>query len=198
VHRWTAADGRRKLEIILEERTMNKATLDQMWDQFRQKYGVYLRLLEAIPADQYATHPVPGMRTPAELLVHISGTVVRDIAEGVARGGITAEESSEGTIAAELGNKAALLAYARECFEQADAAVRRIGDAELAAMVETPWNASWPGYVAFFILNDEFVHHRGQLYVFARACGAEPPFMWSYADNAPEYRAGGVAATSGA
>jgi uncharacterized damage-inducible protein DinB len=173
---------------------MNKAALDQMWDQFRQKYGVYLRLLEAIPEDRYATHPVPGMRTPAELAVHISGSVVRDIAEGVAKGRITADESSEDRTAAELGNKAALVDFARQCFEQADAAVKRIGDAELEAMVPTPWNKVWPGFVAFHVLHDEFMHHRGQLYAFARCCGAEPPFMWGYADNAPEYQPA-VAAT---
>jgi uncharacterized damage-inducible protein DinB len=167
---------------------MNKTTLDQMWDQFRQKYGVYLRLLEAIPAEGYFTNPVPGMRSPAELSVHVSGSVVRDIAEGVAKGEITADESSEGKIAEELGNKAAILAFARQCFERADAAVKRIGDPELAAMVTTPWNKSWPGWVAFHILHDEFLHHRGQLYAFARCCGAEPPFMWGYADNAPEYQ----------
>jgi uncharacterized damage-inducible protein DinB len=177
---------------------MNKTTLDQMWDQFRQKYGVYLRLLEAIPADRYATHPVPGMRTPGELAVHISGTVVRDIAEGVATGRITVDESSEGKTAAELGDKAALVAFARQCFERADAAVKRIGDAELEAMVPTPWNATWPGSVAFYVLSDEFVHHRGQLYAFARACGTEPPFMWSYADNEPEFRPGAAAAATGA
>jgi uncharacterized damage-inducible protein DinB len=173
---------------------MNKAALDQMWDQFRQKYGVYLRLLEAIPEDRYATHPVPSMRTPAELAVHISGSVVRDIAEGVAKGRITADESSEDRTAAELGNKAALVDFARHCFEQADAAVKRIGDAELEAMVPTPWNKTWPGFVAFHVLHDEFMHHRGQLYAFARCCGAEPPFMWGYADNAPEYQPA-VAAT---
>jgi hypothetical protein len=150
---------------------MDKATLDQMWDQFRQKYGVYLRLLEAIPAERYATHPVPGMRTPQELAVHTS-SIVRDI---------------------DLGDKAALVAFARQCWEQADAAVKRIGDAELAAMVPTPWNATWPGYVAFHVLHDEFLHHRGQLYAFARCCGAEPPFMWGYADNAPEYQPRAVA-----
>jgi len=171
---------------------MDKATLDQMWDQFRQKYGVYLRLLEAIPAERYATHPVPGMRTPQELAVHTS-SIVRDIAEGVAKGRITADESSEEKFAAELGNKAALVAFARQCFEQADAAVKRISDAELAAMVPTPWNATWPGHVAFYVLHDEFLHHRGQLYAFARCCGAEPPFMWGYADNAPEYQPRAVA-----
>lgn len=175
---------------------MDRTTLDQMWDQFRQKYGVYLRLLEAVPADRYATHPVPGMRTPAELVVHISGSVVRDIAEGVAKGSITADESSEEKIAAELGNKPALVAFARQCFERADAAVKRIGDAELAAMVPTPWNASWPGWIALHVLHDEFMHHRGQLYAFARCCGAEPPFMWGYADNAPEFRPAAVAAAT--
>jgi len=167
---------------------MNKAMIDQMWDQFRQKYGVYLRLLEAIPADRYATHPVPGMRTPAELAVHISGTCVRDMAEGVAKGSITPDEAGEDKLAAELGNKPALIAFARKCFEQANAAVARTGDAQLSAMVSTPWKKSWPGWVAYQVMHDEFVHHRRQLYAFTRACGAEPPFMWGYADNEPEYR----------
>jgi uncharacterized damage-inducible protein DinB len=173
---------------------VNKQALDQMWDQFRQKYGVYLRVLEAIPADRYSTHPVPGMRTPAELAVHISSTCVRDIAEGVAKGQITVEEGSEDSLAAELGNKASLIAFARECFDRANSAVERIGDAELAAMVPTPWGASWLGAVAFHIMNDEFVHHRGQLTAFIRVCGGEPPFMWGYADNAAEFRPRAVTA----
>jgi SAM-dependent methyltransferase len=75
-------------------------------------------------------------------------------------------------------------------------AFSHFGDAELAAMVPTPWNSSWPGHVAFHIMNDEFVHHRGQLYAFTRCCGAEPPFMWGYVDNAAEYRPGAVAAAT--
>ena len=39
---------------------MNKRALDGFWDQFRQKYGVYLRLLDLIPADRYHSEPVPG------------------------------------------------------------------------------------------------------------------------------------------
>ena len=171
---------------------MNKQALDQIWDQFRQKYGVYLRVLETIPADRYSTHPVPSMRTPAQLAVHISSTCVRDIAEGVAKGRITVDEAGEGKMAAELA-KPALIAFARECFDRASAAVGRIGDAELAAMVPTPWGSSWTGAVAFHIMNDEFVHHRGQLTAFIRLCGGVPPFMWGYADNAAEYKPRAVA-----
>lgn len=167
---------------------MNKTALDHMWDQFRQKYGVYLRLLEAFPADKLATHPIAGMRTPAELAVHVCGTIVRDIPVGVAKGRITAEEAEEARVAGELRDTAALLAFAHRCWEQGDAAVQRIGDAELVAMVGTPWGSSWPGAVAFHVVNDEFVHHRGQLYAMARACGVAPPFLWSYGENAPEFK----------
>jgi uncharacterized damage-inducible protein DinB len=134
------------------------------------------------------------MRAPAELAVHISGTCVRAIAEGVAKGKITVDEAGEDKVAGELGNKAAVLAFARECFDRANDAVARIGDAELAAMVPTPWGSAWPGAVAFHVMNDEFVHHRGQLTAFVRLCGGEPPFMWGYADNAPEYRPRAMAA----
>jgi uncharacterized damage-inducible protein DinB len=166
---------------------MNQMMIEQMWDAFRQKYGVYLRLLDAIPADRYFTNPISGMRTPAELAVHISGSVVRDFAQGVAQGRITAHEESEEKVATELGAKPAIVAFAAQCFEQASEAVARIGDAELSAMVTTPWG-NWPGWLAFQILSDEFVHHRGQLTAYARACGVEPPFIWDFEGNAAEYR----------
>ncbi len=169
---------------------MNKQMLEQTWDQMRQKHGVYLRLLEVLPEERYYSHPVPGMRTPAELVVHVSGSIVRDIAQGVAKGRITADESAEAKVAAELGDKAGVIAFARRCFDDASAAVATIGDAQLSAMVPTPWNMTFPGWVGFNILNDEFVHHRGQLYTYARLCGVEPPFLWGFADNAPEYRPG--------
>lgn len=167
---------------------MNKDTLDQTWDQIRQKYGIYLRVLEAIPADRFHAHPVAGMRTPAQLVAHTSGSIVRDIAQGVAKGAITANEASEDAVASGLETKDAVIAFAKECWTAADEAVASIGNAELQAIVPTPWNMSFPGFVGFSILNDEFVHHRGQLYAYARACGAEPPFMWGFGDNAPGFR----------
>ena len=167
---------------------MNKQGMDQMWDQFRQKYGIYLRLIEAFPEDQYHTHPVPGLRTFAEQVAHTSGTLVRDIARGIAKGAITAVEGDEPKSAATLTTRAAMVAYAKQCWDQANAAVATIGDAELAAMVPTPWHMTFPGSVGFNIMSDEFLHHRGQLAVYARLCGAEPPFIWGFGDNAPEFR----------
>lgn len=174
----------------MEGAAVTKKTLDKLWDQLRQKYGVYLRLLEALPDESLHANPIKGMRSPAQLAVHTSGTIVRDVAKGVARGRIERPATPESKAAAALKTKTDLLAYARDCWDEANEAVSRIGDAELGAIVSTPWNMSFRGGVAFGIINDEFLHHRGQLYAFARATGAEPPFLWSHAENAPEFAPG--------
>ncbi len=167
---------------------MDKQTLNQVWDQIRQKYGVYLRLLEVIPEDRYHSHPAPGMRTPAELVVHVSGTIIRDFAQGIAKGAITTDESSEAKVASGLATRKDLISFARKCWDQANAAVTTTGDAQLKAMVPTPWDMTFPGWVGFNILSDEFLHHRGQLYVYARLCGVQPPFIWGFGENAAEFR----------
>src|SRR3989442_408418 len=50
---------------------MNKQGHLANWDQMRLRHGITLRLLEQIPDDQLTRHPIAGMRTPVELLVHM-------------------------------------------------------------------------------------------------------------------------------
>jgi uncharacterized damage-inducible protein DinB len=38
------------------------------------------------------------------------------------------------------------------------------------------------------VVYDEHIHHRGQLYVYLRSMGIEPPFIWSFEDNATEFQ----------
>jgi hypothetical protein len=168
---------------------MNKQQLTQTWDQFRQKYGVYVRLVESFPEDQYHTHPVKGLRTFAEQVAHMSGTIVRDIAVGVAKGAITAEEGAEPMAAKSFTNRAAMMGFVKRCWDEASAAVASIDDAKLNAMVPTPWDMKFPGYVGFDIMSDEFLHHRGQLAVYSRIVGGQPPFIWGFEQNSPEFRA---------
>ena len=167
---------------------MNRQWLDGMWDHTRKKYGIYLRALDAIPADRFHTPPIEGMRSPSQLVVHTSGSIVRDIAEGVASGTIGADEGSESEVAASLADKAAVMAYARDCWNRADAAIAKVGDAQLEGPVANPWGMALNGTFAMVILGDEFMHHRGQLFAYVRACGAEPPFMWGFDANEPEFR----------
>jgi len=100
---------------------------------------------------------------------------VRDVAVGVAKSEITADESIEKEIAAGLPTKTDVIGYARSCRDEANTAVAGMGDAEINAMVPTPWDMTFPGWMAFHLLRDELLHHRGQLYVYARLCGVAPP-----------------------
>ena len=166
---------------------MNKSALSSIWNQMRQKYGVYLRVLEALPDDKVVDAVIPGMRTPAELVAHTSGGIVKGFAKGVASGEILAGPS-DSEVAAGIHSKDDLLTYARACWDEADAAIAEVGDDELSRMVKTPWGFEFPGRTAIHTMNDEFVHHRGQLYAYVRACGVEPPFLWSYDQNPPGFR----------
>jgi hypothetical protein len=118
----------------------------------------------------------------------MSAAIVRDIALGIAKGEVKRQESAEARIVAALGSKMAVVAYARKCWNLANEAVTKVGNAQLNATMDTPWGMEVPGWIGFNILNDEFLHHYGQLYTYARLCGAEPPFLWGFAESALQYR----------
>ena len=69
--------------------------------------------------------------------------------------------------------------------------LQKVGDAQLQAPVENAWGIDLNGTFAAIIINDEFLHHRGQLYAYSRATGGEPPFMWGFDENPEGFRPGG-------
>ena len=69
-----------------------------------------------------------------------------------------------------------------------DEAIRFVGDAELSGPVKNSWGIPLTGTFAMVVINDEFLHHRGQLYTYVRACGGEPPFMWGFEENPEGFR----------
>ncbi len=164
---------------------MNRQALSAMWEQFRGVNGVTLRALERIPEDKLAASPIPNMRSTAELVDHLYG-YLRAIPQAVVTGRLTAED-----VAPRLDRMATrkdMIAFARECFRQADEATAKITDAHLGRKVDTHWGVQFPGAMMMSVLYDEHLHHRGQLYAYLRALGAEPPFIWSFEENEPAFR----------
>jgi uncharacterized damage-inducible protein DinB len=165
---------------------MNRATCSQMWDMMRQRHGIGMRAIERLPEDKLDSRPVANMRTPKELVVHWYGMSLKGIAEGALRGRL--EDLDEKAVVARIKTKTELLAYCRECWDAADRAVGQMTDEKLNATVGTPWGISFPGYACLGITNDETLHHRGQFYAYLRVLGQEPPNMWDFEHNAPEYQ----------
>ena len=159
----------------------NRQSFLGWWDHFRQLNGITMRIIAAIPADKFDSHPVANMRTPKELLVHLYGVIVRDIPAGIVKSEITVFD--EKTAVASLKSKDDVIRFCAECWTAGDASAKAVTDTNLQAMVKTPWGMAMPGFAAAGVINDEYLHHRGQLYAYARALGIEPPMLWDFEHN---------------
>jgi uncharacterized damage-inducible protein DinB len=164
---------------------MNQKAFQGQWDHFRQIVGIGNRLIDVLPEAKLDTNPVPKMRTPKELVVHQYG-MMRSIMEGTVTGEI--KEIDEKTITPSIKNKAELVRYCNECWTAANKSAQAITDEKLHAMVKTPWNMSMPGFASVGVVYDEFIHHRGQLFTYVRALGADVPMMWDFEHNAADFQ----------
>ncbi len=164
---------------------MNKQAALGLWDMQRQRHGITIRAVEAIPAERLTSTLVPGMRSPLEIAIHLS-TLTKACAESLATGELPYEADAE--VLKSVTNRDQLVTYMKECWAASQQAVDACTDAQLMSLVKTPWGSSFPGFVMLSIACDEVLHHRGQLYTFVRLCGIEPPMVWDFEHNAPEFQ----------
>jgi uncharacterized damage-inducible protein DinB len=163
---------------------MDLQTHRMNWDQMRLRHGITLRLLEQFTPEQLASHPIAGMRTPIELVVHVySG--LRALSQTVLTGALP--KTDEKTEAAAVRTQEQLLAYVKAAWADGDRNAHAATEAQLNATIHTPWG-SFPGHVMFGFFYEEYLHHRGQLYAFLRTFGVEPVMIWDYEHSAPEFQ----------
>lgn len=161
---------------------MTKAALVPAWDMNRMRHGIALRCVQAMSDAQVNATPIQGMRSAREIVVHMYA-FLRAVPESVLSGAIAFDEKS---VLARVRTQADLIAFMEESWRAADAAFQQCTDAQLTALVKAPWG-DHPGGVMITMIPDEFIHHRGQLYCYLRQLGVEPPMVWDFAHNAPEY-----------
>ena len=162
---------------------MNKSTVVRMWDMMRLRHGVGLRCIEALPADKLDTRPVKDMRTPKELVVHMY-SYVRAATEAIVSGTLQTVEEAE---LATVKTKQDLVKFADTCWRDANAAVAKFTDTQLASSVKVPWGEMKAGDVLGSV-QEEYLHHRGQLYAFLRQLGVAPPVNYDFENSAPAYQ----------
>ena len=166
---------------------MNKTALNAYWDHFRTINGITMRAIQAVPKDKLDSRPCKEMRTPKELIGHMYNAM-RSIAEGTVKGEIDLTEEADAAATAKLKTHDDVVRFANESWKASDKAIQSLSDAQIAAMVKTPWGVSFPGFVCVNIIYDEHLHHRGQLYAYLRQLGVAPPMMWDFENNAAEFQ----------
>ena len=161
---------------------MNKASHDQSWDYFRTVNGIGLRAIAQLPADKLDAHPIPNMRTPKELIVHMY-TIVVALPAAVAKGEIKDTDEEEAATAKRIRTKDELVAWTRAQWTEGARIANGLTEAQIAGMVKSPWGHDFEGYVMMQILYNEYWHHRGQLYCYLRALGVEPVSLYDFEHN---------------
>jgi uncharacterized damage-inducible protein DinB len=172
---------------------MKKDYLEKWWDHFRTVNGITLRAIKAFPADKIDAKPCKDMRTPKEVVAHMYNSM-RTISDGIGKGEIQHSDEEDMKAAAGIHSHDELVRFALDSWNATDRAVRALTDEKLAGMVKTPWGHSYPGFVLVQIVYDEHLHHRGQLYAFLRQLGVEPPSMWDFDHNEPQFQPRAAAA----
>lgn len=164
---------------------MNLEYIRTLWEDQRLVTGITIRAIQAIPVDAVDTRPVRDMRSTKELVCHLAATV-KNVATGITKGRIEDFEAAEKDPSVKTRDD--LVRVMQDAWKSADAAVQGITEATAKSPIETPWNFSPPAWMCVQIIADEHLHHRGQLYAYLRAFGVEPPFMWSFENNAAEFQ----------
>jgi len=155
-------------------------------DYLNMVHGVTLRAIAAFSDHDLDFRPIARLRTPRELIFHIYAQELL-VAEAARDGRFTLEAAN--TSNPELEANAAALAalrtvkdavdYANRCHEAAEAIYRAMSDEDVARPVESPMG-TYPAWQFFLFAYDEHWHHRGQLYVYLRLLGREPPGLYDY------------------
>jgi uncharacterized damage-inducible protein DinB len=133
------------------------------------------RMLEALPDDRWDFRPAPGARTLGELVAHLYGDELatwKAFQEGAL---------SEAEHRAEAGPPVTSKSRAFELAARAQArrgqVLAYLKPEELARDVALFYGTFKGAAVAGFVY-DEHWHHRGQLSVYLRCLGLEPPFLY--------------------
>lgn len=132
-----------------------------------------VRLAEAIPADKYTWRPGPGVRSFAEVFLHVAGSnfnLPRTLGVVPKEGMITREYWTSTT------DKSKIVADLKQSFVFLRAGIDKLTDAD--AEKKMPWfdgENTYRGILYFFTRHTG--EHAGQLVAYARVNGIVPP--WS-------------------
>jgi uncharacterized damage-inducible protein DinB len=165
---------------------MNKEALAAQRGYFQMVNGVTLKVIEAFTDADLDYRPKEGMRTVRELISHVYG-LERALATAVCAGKLTKEmddpaipETEPGKLAAaQLTSIPKCVEFAKDAHEYADKVASGLTDADVAKQIEAPYG-TFTAWQQFGFIYDEHWHHRGQLYVYARLLGRNPPMLYSY------------------
>lgn len=158
---------------------MTKEVLMGMMSYFDMVHGVTRKAVAKIPDDKLDWRPTSEVRTVKELVAHIY-ECERVFARGAKKGSLEeADFAQEGERVKALNTVQDLINYGQEAHQEAMEIAADLTEEDMRKTVKCFWGDMQP-FILFSSAYDEHWHHRGQLYVYLRLLGIEPPNLYDY------------------
>lgn len=135
--------------------------------------GRFTQLAEAIPADKYTWRPAPGVRSVAEVLLHVAAANqgLPNFAGIKAPAGFSGQGYEQSTT-----DKARIVAELKKSFDHMRTAASTMKDADADKAMKV-FGMDMTGRSFSFFMARHLGEHLGQLIAYARVNGVVPP--WS-------------------
>ncbi|MEJ7625741.1 MAG: DinB family protein [Ferruginibacter sp.] len=157
----------------ISKQTATVLSTSELLQHWQGQRNLTRKVINSFPEKEFFEFSIGGMRTPAQLIQELLAIAVPGVRQIVTRGTEELNEHIE--------------------FNNSKATVLRLWD-EASAEINKYWSqipedtfsdeiltfGQYPGTVCssiFYFIENE-IHHRGQLYVFLRVLGIEPPMFW--------------------
>jgi uncharacterized damage-inducible protein DinB len=133
------------------------------------------RVIEVFPEDKIFNHTIGGMRTPAQLVTEMLTMGVPGI-RGVVQGKWESYKDVQESF--QFKTKQELLKLWDAATEEIKSQWTQIPVERFHEMDKFFGQYEGPIYWSILYLIDNEIHHRGQMYVYLRSLGIEPPPFW--------------------
>jgi len=144
---------------------------DQLAASFMRHRSVTLEEASRLPADQVDFKPWPGAMSLGELLWHMGGAHHMFVQVALGNFGQQGERPQR------PADLAAIRTTLAQLTEADAAAIRNMSDEDLATPRAGIMNMTLPASLWLHSAREHEIHHKGQLFVYGRMVGVEPPFF---------------------
>jgi len=144
------------------------------WDNV---HNITVKTIKLFPEEKKDFKPVEPMMTVMDIIQHIAD-VEKIFLEGCRKGSIEMEDFKKYE-KVDFPNLKNLVDYFEKTHKEVNSYYSQVQDKGMEKIIKTPWGDS-PVFHQFSGAYDHEWHHRGQLYVYLRLLGIEPPFVFEY------------------
>jgi uncharacterized damage-inducible protein DinB len=145
------------------------SSVERFLETFGRATDLNMAFAEKMPAEHYGFRPVPEIRSYAEQLLHVAGANVFFTGTYLVDGaGLDADFEPENP------TKEMVIELMKESDEHVRASIQGMTDESMSVVVETFAGKLMKSEVCW-LMRDHMTHHRGQMIIYLRLNGLEPP-----------------------